>query len=60
MTPAETDEVTQVAALVSKALSDDLREMAQARHRSVAAEIRIAIAAHVERWQSSGAGDVAA
>lgn len=46
-------EVVQIAALVPVSLADSLRDMAQARHRSAAAEIRIAVANHVEQWQAT-------
>jgi hypothetical protein len=45
-------EVVQIGALVPTELADSLRDMAQARHRSVAAEIRLAVTAHVDRWQA--------
>jgi hypothetical protein len=47
-------EVVNVGAVVPKALSDSLRDMAKARERSVAAEIRLALKA----WVDEHADDV--
>lgn len=52
---ASVTEMVHLGAQIERSLRDELKALAQANERSVGAEVRLALRAHVERSQQGAA-----